>query len=251
VISTSVLSGPWTFTYPSVYLAHHAITHSRMKQRDNWDNTAWFSTTAPAGIIPLHTSDIYSVHLKLGVFNGSGVDYARRVARGEFEPFLDLKGWATTDEEIMEESGSTKANKKFRSEDTYETYPFNFGDLQDPVPASLYFNGRTDCWGQQSHCATITGDTYRPRIKLKNRIWASLLPQGFDCRRLQFVDPPIRLQTMDLTERPTLHPITTIQQSEALSTTTAEPIGQMRRPWAYSTATSSGKNNPENGNVEN
>jgi hypothetical protein len=31
----------------------------------------------------------------------------------------------------------------------YETSSFDFGHLQNPVPASVYFDAREDCWGEQ------------------------------------------------------------------------------------------------------
>jgi hypothetical protein len=241
VISTTVLTGPWTFTYPSIYLAHHAITHSKLSTLNEYGDAAYWSTTVPAGVVTLQTSAVYSMRLKFGAFNGSGVDYARRVAKGQFEPFLDLKGWTRTDQRFTTRGGPTVTPF---GDDAYEILSFDFGDLQDPVPASLYFNGRTDCWGKQSHCATITGDTYRPMLKLRNKVWASLLPQGFDCQRLQFVDPPLRLQAVEHVDPPQLHPVTTLRQPDASAQTTAEPASQIKSPWSYPTAISANQNAP-------
>jgi hypothetical protein len=75
--------------------------------------------------------------------------------------------------------------------------PFDFGQIQDPVPASVYYNARTDCRGTQTHCGTITDDSYSPNLVLKNKVWFSMMPpEAFGCLRPLIVDPPIALKPM-------------------------------------------------------
>jgi hypothetical protein len=199
-----VLTGPFTFTSPTVYLAHHAITGLKMKFSSEGEEEE-VSTTRPPGIIPIPASEVYSMRPKLGSFNGSGLDYAHLVAQGNFDPDLEFKG-------------------------EYETKQFDFGNLQDPVPASLYYDGRNeDCWGKQSHCRIITDDTYQPRLVFKNRVWASFLPDAFECQRPEFVDPPIALQPAYQLKGPVI----TAVASEArhpvpISTIIAQPGSQVQ-----------------------
>jgi hypothetical protein len=77
----------------------------------------------------------------------------------------------------------------------YEQLRMNYHDLWDLVPASVYYDARAvDCWGTQSHCATITDGTYRPRLALNMSMWLSYYPDDFDCRIPELVDPPIALR---------------------------------------------------------
>jgi hypothetical protein len=68
--------------------------------------------------------------------------------------------------------------------------------LNNPVPASVYFAERLDCWGKQSHCATITDDSYHPKLSIRYSSWKSNFPRGFSCRTLVLFDPPIDLSSL-------------------------------------------------------
>jgi hypothetical protein len=94
-----------------------------------------------AGVIPLAAEDVYSVRPRADLFKRRP-HYAQLVAKGEFQP---------SDPPGNRFEGFSYAE---------EMVPFNFANLQDPVPASVYYDARfEDCWGKQSHCGTITDDT--------------------------------------------------------------------------------------------
>jgi hypothetical protein len=85
-------------------------------------------------------------------------------------------------------SGLVSADAMVRK---YKKVPLNFGDLSNPVPASAYFDARDDCWGKQSHCGTITDDSYRPNIYLDVEAWRSLMANDIDhCFIDGLYDPP-------------------------------------------------------------
>jgi hypothetical protein len=105
-----------------------------------------------------------------------GLQTAQLVAKGQFRPTID-----------------------FYVNGEFETKPFDFGHLVDPVPASIYYDAHDqDCWAEQTHCATITDNSYRPRIRLAKRIWQSILPNGLECEDPMVVDPPIALYPISM-----------------------------------------------------
>jgi hypothetical protein len=174
----SVLSGPFTFTYPTVYIAHHPITlydvDPRMDERwrlgrmDDWI----YRSTKPAGVVPVHSTDIFSIHPKEET-RVHGLQFAQQIANGKL-------------------LGNFFALNKSQ---TLDIRPFNFVDMQDPVPASLFYGARySDCAGIQTHCATITDGTYQPQIRLKRSFWNSIMGnEDSPCRPANLVDPPVAL----------------------------------------------------------
>jgi hypothetical protein len=78
---------------------------------------------------------------------------------------------------------------------------FDYANLQDPVPASVYYDARPDCWGEQTHCATITDGTYRPNLVLRNRIWLDLVRNASIkiCSWPVLADPHMALYPLDTT----------------------------------------------------
>jgi hypothetical protein len=206
-VTSSILTGPFTFKYPTVYLAHHPISVAFNRVVDTTMHEGRESPifikkeprfTRSAGIIALNAGDVYSMRPKgadLRWGTKDGLDYAQAVAQGKYTQYTDtparswykpgeLRGW--------------ELNPLI-----YERVHFDFANLQDPVPASVYYDARAeDCWGLQSHCDTITDDTYRPRLALKNKVWRSLLPDAFDCTRPLLVDPAIALYPLTTTQAP-------------------------------------------------
>jgi hypothetical protein len=167
-ISPSVLPGPFTFTYPSVYIAHHPIT--RDDYRKVGENTTQSdSILYPAGIFELAPTDIYSRAWNRQTLNPErGLKYAKLVAAGEFHPSIGPMEW-----------------------NSLQPQSFNFADLENPVPASQYYNNRRDCWGNQTHCRTITDDSYRPRIYVRNKVWKSIFSGHLSCgSNVILHDPP-------------------------------------------------------------
>jgi hypothetical protein len=170
----SVLQGPFTFTYPFVYIAHHPIRKFDFSGALlGLSRTTVISTVHPAGVIKLHSSDVFSpVWRERAVNSAHGLEYARLVAEGKLEP-LDFYFYQGHREEHTTVSS------------------FNFGDLENPVPAVKYYDARvSDCWGNQTHCGTITDDSYRPTLLIKNRAWFSAFPDFFQCRGAILHDPP-------------------------------------------------------------
>jgi hypothetical protein len=170
---SSVMKGDFTFISPTVYLAHRTIFHDLIfepVELGRGFRKRKFIRTE--GIIPLHATDVFSLR---PIQTMGGIQYANLVANGSFHGTL---------------------NKNGQSE-RYETRPFNFGDLQDPVPASVYYDARLlDCWGQQSHCKTITDDSYRPKLHIAASIWKSVF-NGYQCGDPFLVDPPVSLNLID------------------------------------------------------
>ncbi|KAF2669541.1 hypothetical protein BT63DRAFT_413959 [Microthyrium microscopicum] len=159
---SSILTGPFTFTSPSIYLAHHAISSV------NYLEAPQGSIISPAGILTLQPDDIRTARRRQR-------PNIHQVLSGEWVP-SDMDGSGRTQEDIV---------------------PMTWLDAMDPVPASVYFDWREDCEGRQTHCATITDDTYRPKLVLRNRIWSSILPQKYHrCARFDLVDPDITLSAI-------------------------------------------------------
>jgi hypothetical protein len=106
-----------------------------------------------------------------------GVDLARLIAEGLWRP----------------EVGQIVAGETI----PYETKLFDLGNLPDPVPASLYFDAMSHCWGNQTYCSTITDDSYRPKLLLGRHVWRSLLPDAYFCESPILVDPPVVLTMVE------------------------------------------------------
>jgi hypothetical protein len=181
MIEPSTITISSKLTSPTIYLAHRAITSSRYI-RDQTDAKGsvypYFSRSMSviksAGIIPLNPEDVFSKRPKL--FRSGDPEQARQVASGIWRP----------------EPGQLLRNKL-----EYETKLFDFQNLYDPVPFSIWLDARDDCWGEQTHCATITDGTYRPQILLANHVWRSLLGDNYVCELPTIVDPPITLTADD------------------------------------------------------
>jgi hypothetical protein len=129
----------------------------------------------------------------------------------------------------------------------YDVRSFDFGHLQNPVPASLYYDARADdCWAlKQTHCGTITDDTYRPRLAFPNKVWASIMPNAFDCIRPQFVDPPVALRPAYTSrlESPTVSAyVSELGSAAHLPTVIAQPEGRDPGSWPTPTAGSISEN---------
>jgi hypothetical protein len=178
-IGPSVLYGTWTFTSPSVYLAHHPIT-----MRTTWKVSGSVmlepsnaTLIRQAGVIALNSDDVFSLIPITSVNSFTGTDFAKRLAEGNLNitKIMDL------------------------ARPLSRTVQFDFWHLDNPVPASIYFNARMeDCLGRQKHCGTITDDSYRPIISINHDIWKTLLPSSlFPCRLPMLVDPPIALTRLD------------------------------------------------------
>jgi hypothetical protein len=185
---STTLEGDFTFTSPSIYVAHHPVTAviSDISFRDNgWSLLHTQSIfIKSAGVVPMSPDDIklivyhqpgddalFSTAIEtlqpVDSFDG-GLKYAQLVAQGQYQP-----------SSIM----------------TAKLVPLNFLNFQNPVPARVYFDARMqDCWGNQTHCQAIIDDTYGPPIDVSDHIFS--LPTSFDipCRVPVLLDPPSALE---------------------------------------------------------
>jgi hypothetical protein len=188
-IKPYTLSGPFVFTSPTVYLAHRPISITEYKvlsypatmgneiyNRTYITNIArsWSEDSRSAGVIPLSSSQVYTLRRVQynPVQTANGMLYAQLNAKGKFMPVMP------NDNAYM------------------QAYPLRYSDLQDPVPASAYYDARwDDCWGEQTHCGTITDDSFRPKLSIHTDVWKSMFPQ-MPCHVPDLVDPPIALQEL-------------------------------------------------------
>jgi hypothetical protein len=160
-IGASTLTGPFTFTYPFVYLAHRDIIRTDDPQESYVSSGSLVlnaqypdpTVVRKATIVAMNTPDVYSAVFQK--YNTeTGVRYAQLVAQGKFKPQFERA------RRVMDQ----------RYWDATTHLPFDFGHMQNPVPARIYFDARKDCWGAQSHCGTITDDSYHPTLAIKNRV---------------------------------------------------------------------------------
>ena len=189
-IKPSVMYGNWTFWSPTVYLAHHPITRMDqffyMSQNISEPFTKGSIIYSP-GVFPLLPQHVYTVApLRPDVAVLNGVEYARKAAKGEYDPLHSAESFIST------------------------AFPLNYDHLREPVPASLYYNARTsDCWGKQSHCSRITDGSFRPLLSLHPDVWESLAAinlggplsmELYPCQLPLLVDPPLVLNPIPESE---------------------------------------------------
>jgi hypothetical protein len=169
-INTSVLAGTWTFTSPNVYLAHHPVT----VEDGRFYTTPRRVYTWPAGVIEINKADVSTV---INVPN-KPANFAQLVAKGLYQGPVSLEGGPPS-----------------------KTLPLNFRDLHDPVPAASYFDGRSDCFGRNTHCGTITDGSFRPELVLKRTLWSKFLPKDRPCHVFGVIDPVIALEPVGPTQK--------------------------------------------------
>jgi hypothetical protein len=183
---SSVLRGRFTFISPTIYLAHGVaiLTVIERQTMPKPMSTYWHtfppSTTRivrPAGVVAIRTEDVSSVRRIHG--KRDGPNWPQSVAQGNFQPDIDFLSYAYAP--------------------SWETVRFNFDNLVDPVPADIYYEARGDCIGTQSHCATITDDTYRPELILNSAAWQSIFDYSEDCHVTMLLDPPVALHPLETT----------------------------------------------------
>lgn len=215
-VGPSVLYGNFTFISPTIYIAHHPITASiqpyspdrnldrlfiehAILDMDNPEfeevkNGLQRTQIAPAGTFAVNVKDILTKRLPISASGASQMlDYVRSIAMGRYND-IPLAAQYTSIEPFL---------------------PIDLADLIEPVPASIYYNAREDCFGKQSHCGVIEDDTYRPNLLLKFSAFRRLFPNHANCLRPLMVDPPITLQALD--------PFSTIAEATLPTLTPASP----------------------------
>jgi hypothetical protein len=162
-LGSSIMTGSFTFTSPTVYLAYRPIYRTIITSPvwTEWPESVDIrhTLTMPGGIIPLNATDVSSWRPNKSM-TVNGVEFAQLVANGSFQTIFS----------------------QWRSTKTSEAVPLDFRDLQSPVPASVYYDvHKHDCWGKQTHCKTITEGAYRPQLKIADKAWVSVF-NGSMCK---------------------------------------------------------------------
>jgi hypothetical protein len=172
------------------------VQFTKDKLYDHGDTVSYL-TEGKEGIVTLHSSDLFVMDpvwnpVKFrGTRSIGGIEYAQLVAKGRFNPIM----WSNHPIDYLRPL-------------TQETpRPFNARDFENPVPASMYFDARRDdCWGIQTHCQTITDDTYHPHLSFNFEVAAKIFSQttyamGTDdaldiwtCKLPTVIDPPVALR---------------------------------------------------------
>jgi hypothetical protein len=140
--TSSVMYTNFTFTSPTVYIAHHPIVSMLTNRK-----ALVRSTVIPAGIIAVNATDIYTSSLMIP----DVTEWARRIGRGE----------KIQEPRELHPNGTLKR--------------LNFADLHEPVPATAYYTHNTACWFGGPACATISEGNFRPTLYLHDRVYHSLL----------------------------------------------------------------------------
>jgi hypothetical protein len=217
-LSSSILSGPFYLTYPTIYIAHHNIYVT-----DGSRDSRLLRVTMPmlkpktekikdAGLIALHSSDLSSIGIERPLADRAGpLEFAKLVAAGQYP-------------------GTLAARKT--------TALFNLAHLVEPVPASVYFAARTDCWGKplQKHCSIITEGHHRPRLHLPAHIMASAFGSDYSrCTVPALMDPPMALRP--ILSSSTLRPLSVTRSGhlETMAAQVASPGSGVESPWPETT----------------
>jgi hypothetical protein len=169
--TSSVLRINFTFTSPTVYIAHHAIVSTLLSGKKRPERTI-----ISAGIIPVNATDIYTSSLMIP----DVTEWARRIGRGE----------------TIREPRNIRPNGALKRLD--------FADLHEPVPATAYYSHNVPCWFGGAACATLTDGNFRPTLYLHDRIYYSLLHwdepghewKPDDCHLPKVWDPDIEVEPL-------------------------------------------------------
>jgi hypothetical protein len=223
-------STPYTFSSPSVYVAHHPVTavfpvYIPSESGEYVTRSTLSTVIGKLQIIEMRSDQLFSASADglIGILE-SGGSWARAVANGKARgPDIawGRKPYNPRDYVLGELAHSGAS-------------PFDYAHLPDPVPARQYFNVRPDCWGEQSHCRTIVDGTYRPKlaIPIPYLIPGAIRADGngdlqdffLGCGIMEFVDPPIALTRLSTTLEP------------ATFTDGPTPGSIVSSPWASQTA---------------
>jgi len=141
-----------------------------------------------AGVIALNSGDVFTMQpVRRASWRIEDLEYAQDIARGYYNPNMPFFDMATP-------------------------RVLDFEHLQNPVPASNYYDARSaECWGKQSHCVTLTDAQFRPQLSLGGKMWSSLYTwSDSECSYPLLVDPPIRLEPIPESKiRDSNHPVVT------------------------------------------
>jgi hypothetical protein len=161
ITTTSVLHGPFYFTSPTVYIAHHDI----VMERKTLGITLQAGTVKTAGVIAVNATDVYTNHMSIS----------------------NAHKWASS-------VSRDRLNNSFKYPST-SLRRMNFADLKNPVPATAYYSHHHHCWWAGKACATITDNTFRPALFFHDRIWLSIFSDYYPtgCSWPVVWDPPLEI----------------------------------------------------------
>jgi hypothetical protein len=229
MLTSTVVEGKWTFTSPTNYLAHRVVSASLMtfsmkgSAMAGWTQATVSKTIVsmgPASVITLGPNDLFIErprHDNKAVTDGTS--YAQLVAQGKFDP--KTTGW----DQFF---GKNQYSARYTAH-----IPFDWAQIQEPVPASAYYDARhEDCWGKQSHCGTITEGAYRPRLSIRGALLSALLPKTWGCDIPAVVDPPIALHPMLGVSKPP-PPELRKPPTAPSAAPDAVPTAEAKRPFGY------------------
>jgi hypothetical protein len=209
VVDETIITGPFTFTSPTVYMAY-ASAYAM-------DACSTLGLRRE-GVIPVEASDLSSVVFFEPNESRTGMEWVHAQASRRHIPFGEGKSVFTVTDTIYGGAGR----------------PINFLHFQEPVPAEAYFRQAPDClqWDlSNGDCATITYGRYRPRIVLPVAL-RSIDPSWASCSLIDWnkgiPDPPIALPLN--TESQLSLPIITRISSIISHSPTAEPAANLKSP---------------------
>jgi hypothetical protein len=190
----TTLSGDWTFTSPTIYIAYNTLQATRCGNV--------IGKPFSSGVFAAQPHQVSSIIQRFPDYhNGSG--------RALMEVFLN--GWP----------GGQNFSAMFEKI-AFETRSFNFADLKHPVPAAAWIYGNLDrCLKQPDDCSTIDDDVYYPFINIDRKVFLSMEPAWSTCLVGQwgFIDPPKELPTTSSLPDPTLPVFGALNTPIALSAT--------------------------------
>jgi hypothetical protein len=210
-VSSSVMTGNFTFTSPTVYIAHPAIVP--LLKTTALNPASFNSSTQPdyatmeGGIVALKENEVFLLRPHRREIT-NGTNYALMVAQGKFSPML------FHNEEIQ-----------------FDIVPLDYENQENSIPADVYFDARyEDCWDQQSHCSTITDDNYYPDLVVPKRVWESYYSGPYDCPYFILPDPPVVLWPISIMDQPSLLDFTATISSFGTKISEPPKPGQRVRP---------------------
>jgi hypothetical protein len=160
----SVLYGNFTFTSPTVYIAHHAISAN---SEGMIEGTPVTTEVQKAGIFPIAVTDIYTLHNPIP----NPKEWAKNVAQAKVPlPY----NWPKASMERI-----------------------NLDDLREPVAPPIYYANNPICVSAGTVCETLTEGQLRPKLYLLDSVWNSVLNRnGYrdECSMPVVWDPDIVLE---------------------------------------------------------
>src|ERR1700760_2281952 len=184
-MDVATLTGPFTFTSPTVYLAYGSVVAF---------NICSTKAKYSGGVVPIkHPERLRSARYTMDseTWTGDQIEWARAQSRNpyasdppdwhhqwifireSYRPDVETHLAGYLIDRVMYTFSLTSAIPLFTRTWRYSTYPINFAHFQEPIPAALYFRQAIDChtWDHyHGDCGTITYDRYHPPIDVPSEL---------------------------------------------------------------------------------